>query len=706
MAEDNRPTRAISEGEANTPQEKPLQSWKEIAAYLDRDERTAQRWEKAEGLPVRRHRSGLRSSVYAYASELEAWRIAREPKEEETHPRQVLWRWGLPAAAGLLTTAVITWFFTYGPILNPPNPLVEAAGITLRQVWAGPGVDSGGVPSPDGLYLSFVDWETGDLALRDLVTEKNHRLTDKGTWANSKEFALESIFSPDGKQIAYNWFKDDRFQLRLIGFDGSSPRVLYAEEAVAYVGPVDWTPDGSQVLVDVWSEDGTAQIGFISVAEGSLRVLKTIDRCFPFQMSLSPDGKYIVYDVPLRGEPKGGDIFMLSTDSKGEVPLVEHPAYDIYPVWTPDGKGVLFTSDRAGTMGLWAVQVTDGRPRGQPNLVKADIGRFSPMGFTQAGSLYYRVDTGMIDIYRTKLDLKAGKLQEDPTRFSNRFVGSNYCPDWSSDGKYLSYLSRRSPIPNLYVGSVIVIRTLATGEEREIVPKLSTFILPYWSPDGKYFLTVGRDWQGTDGVFRIDAKNGDTAVLVAASSDRQISNPAIWSRDGKAIFYVQYYVGKKKRTLELRNLETGQVKEILSVSSPEHIDNLGLSRDGQRLAFVLRNRETDILEIHVVPVAGGESCKLLQVQKPEYLIQMSSIEWTPDDQGVLFIKETTSEGGHNTFEMMLISSEGGVPRRLGVAQNQRIYDLRLHSDGNTIVFTMGQTQESEVWAMEGFLSEQ
>ena len=51
----------MSEDEANTPQEKPLQSWKEIAAYLDRDERTAQSWEKAEGLPVRRHRSGLRS---------------------------------------------------------------------------------------------------------------------------------------------------------------------------------------------------------------------------------------------------------------------------------------------------------------------------------------------------------------------------------------------------------------------------------------------------------------------------------------------------------------------------------------------------------------------------------------------------------------------------------------------------------------------
>ena len=70
MAQDNKNTPASFLNSNDTRQEKPLQSWKEIAAYLDRDERTVQRWEKAEALPVRRHRSGIRSSVYAYASEL------------------------------------------------------------------------------------------------------------------------------------------------------------------------------------------------------------------------------------------------------------------------------------------------------------------------------------------------------------------------------------------------------------------------------------------------------------------------------------------------------------------------------------------------------------------------------------------------------------------------------------------------------------
>ncbi|HKO04390.1 MAG TPA: tetratricopeptide repeat protein [Candidatus Acidoferrales bacterium] len=64
-----------------------LDSWKEIASYLKREVRTAQRWEKSEGLPVRRHQHDKLSSVFAYRSELDAWWRERQPvleKELET----------------------------------------------------------------------------------------------------------------------------------------------------------------------------------------------------------------------------------------------------------------------------------------------------------------------------------------------------------------------------------------------------------------------------------------------------------------------------------------------------------------------------------------------------------------------------------------------------------------------------------------------
>jgi len=52
-------------------QEKRLESWKEIEAYLKRDFRTLRRWEKEEGLPIHRHSHKSRSSVYAYPSEID-----------------------------------------------------------------------------------------------------------------------------------------------------------------------------------------------------------------------------------------------------------------------------------------------------------------------------------------------------------------------------------------------------------------------------------------------------------------------------------------------------------------------------------------------------------------------------------------------------------------------------------------------------------
>jgi TolB-like protein/Flp pilus assembly protein TadD len=70
-----------------------LDSWKEIAAYLDRDVTTVQRWEKREGMPVHRHVHDKRGSVYALAPELDAWllsrkqRLGEEPGEREVEPK-------------------------------------------------------------------------------------------------------------------------------------------------------------------------------------------------------------------------------------------------------------------------------------------------------------------------------------------------------------------------------------------------------------------------------------------------------------------------------------------------------------------------------------------------------------------------------------------------------------------------------------------
>ena len=63
---------------SNKPQEDRLDSWKEIAAYLNRDVTTVQRWEKREGMPVHRHLHDRAGSVYASREELDAWVSSRK----------------------------------------------------------------------------------------------------------------------------------------------------------------------------------------------------------------------------------------------------------------------------------------------------------------------------------------------------------------------------------------------------------------------------------------------------------------------------------------------------------------------------------------------------------------------------------------------------------------------------------------------------
>jgi hypothetical protein len=83
-----------------------LESWKEIGAYLQRDATTARRWEKEEGLPIHRHSHKRRSSVYAYASEIDAWRAGRKVIAEAA-PARPLWKFPAFALTMLLCLVMV-----------------------------------------------------------------------------------------------------------------------------------------------------------------------------------------------------------------------------------------------------------------------------------------------------------------------------------------------------------------------------------------------------------------------------------------------------------------------------------------------------------------------------------------------------------------------------------------------------------------------
>src|SRR4026209_2053040 len=86
-----------------------LDSWKEIARYLNRSVRTLYRWEKEEGLPVHRHQHRELGSVFAYTAELDAWLDARSPDADPAEDRQTAAsrRPTLAVALALVTATVV-----------------------------------------------------------------------------------------------------------------------------------------------------------------------------------------------------------------------------------------------------------------------------------------------------------------------------------------------------------------------------------------------------------------------------------------------------------------------------------------------------------------------------------------------------------------------------------------------------------------------
>jgi Tol biopolymer transport system component len=576
----------------------------------------------------------------------------------------------------------------------------------VRQVWTGKEVDGSGEVSFDGKYLSFVDWETGDLAIREMATGKNRHLTHKGSWGESNAFAMTSVWSPDGKQLAYIWEDDAKGQVEvhIVGLDGSEPRLLHQVDYYkGWVELADWSPDGKNILAFFLNEAKRWQLGLISIKDSSIQILKTFDAVDPFPMKaqFSPDGRYIVYNSPQKEEFRKKDISLVSSDGTKEIPLIAHPADDYLLGWSPDGKWILFSSDRTGTRDAWIIQVLEGKPQGDPQLIRRDIGIIVSLGFSQDGSFYYSTEGGaMDDIYSAKLDPETGNIIEQPKKDPLPYEGNNISPDWSPDGKNLVYISRRGPGKRQ---SILCLYSAESGRVREFnfKDKFVHFSRPDWCPDGRSILLLAEDFQYGGGIYKIDAQTGE-ATLLTPKKEKE-SSGALWSpvmsHDGKLLFYIHETKSAEYYPIVVRDLETGKEEELFR--NPPHDNNiLALSPDGQRLALLLREEE-NLRVLKVMSIKGGEPLELHRFGfKGRNIID---IDWSPDGRYIYFSKRKPDpEGGE--WVLWRVPAKGGEAENLGLTM-RRLGHLRVHPDGERITFASGSghTMFPEIWVMENFL---
>ena len=566
------------------------------------------------------------------------------------------------------------------------SPSEKDSGIRMRQVLG----ESGYAPFTDGRYLSYADFGAkGNLALRELATGKTRYLTSTADGPN--HFAHASIISPDGKLVAYTWLNEGpAFDLRVVPINGGEPRILYSDKRYE-VFPGSWSGDCKEIAVRRYSpKDATgagsviSQIALIKVADGSLRVLKTLDKPYWMRMSYSADNRYLACDYPVNRDNGKSDISLLATDGSSEIPVVQHPSNDRLLGWIPGTQDLIFRSDRSGTHDIFMLHISDGRPQGAPEPIKRAIGEIAPVGFASDGSFYFSISTRWATMRVEPFDPESGKIR---TEASESWLGSNMDLQWSRDGEYLVYCSEKTlPAGPGHPVRRIRIRNIRTGEDRELAGHLD-IKEPRWSPDGRAILVVGLDTDNQqEGIHQIEFPTGRVSLLVKSSPGEEGIGEAYWSGDGKAVIY------SKGGTIVVRDLETRREKELFKHLDIHSYSYMAVSPDGRHLALGTRASKSNQSKLLILPVEGGTARELVKLEGEQYLF--GCLTWTPDGKYLLF----TVEEGKDSYSLCRIRTDGGGVEKL--LQSKDLFSgLSVHPDGKRIALST-LTQEDEIWVME------
>ncbi|MBN2409942.1 MAG: PD40 domain-containing protein, partial [Candidatus Aminicenantes bacterium] len=559
-------------------------------------------------------------------------------------------------------------------------------------------------PSPDGKSMTCTDWESGNLAAVDIKARKRRLLTDDGTWDQPAQYALNSRWSPDGKQLAYGWQYGTGTQLRILTVDDPKPRILFKDESEdVWVAPQDWSPDGEHILATISRTEGV-ELALVPAEGGSPRILKTLEpETAQGEIHFSPDGRYVTYSR-MPGKVAASDIFVLDMKGGGETPLVQHPADERVFGWSPDGRWILFLSDRSGTLGLWAIQVADGKAQGTPMSVKPSVGRIAPLGFAKDGSFYYADVKVARDVYEARIDFETGTVLAPPVKAIERYEGSNMNPRYSPDGKSLAYVSRRgSMVFPTNRANALCICSLESGSERVFMDEfvrvgIRAVAGPRWSPDSRTIAVAGhRTGSILNGLYLVNLDTGKITTLLENPPDVRIGNHE-FSPDSRRLYYVRRDTKEEISRILARDLLTGDERELYRTSGIHFPFGVAASPDGKWLATI-----THPLALSVIPAGGGTPRvvqRLDQLTRSEWMVLAP--EWMPDGKAILVGWRSEDKGSI----LFRVPAEGG--ESLEIVLEQRLGDRpTVHPDGRRIAFgsNVNHDTDADVWVMRNFLPE-
>jgi Tol biopolymer transport system component len=592
-------------------------------------------------------------------------------------------------------------------MLNPPanrEDAIRSAAPGRRHLWTKYTTFS--TPSPDGRYVPFVTFDTdggGSLHLRDLAANTERLLVppDPDVSPEGRNYPGEARFSPDSRTIAFGFRRSEGYQLRVIGVDGSGGRTLTRNPEHDWITPVGWSPDGSRILVKVNARGEVGQIAWVSVATGAMQTLKSAPWRTLGRVALSPDGRYIAYDLQIATAPPTRTIFLLAADGAGQTAVSDGRSRDEVVDWTPDGKALAYMNYRGGSPELWSLPLTaDGKP-GAAQLITRDMRGAQPLGFTSRGALLYSqiVSSGTANVGRA--DFVTGHVT-DLRPISTDLV-ADFGADWSPDGSQIAYVAHRGTDINR---RFIAVYSLDDGSTRQVIPaddlRIAVTGAHRFSKDGKTYLVNGAS-ETSRGARAIDLTTGRLRTLLTIPNGYP-QTPQLFD-GGKSLLFHPYLQATRSARLVIRDLSTGADEEVPHQFREAVGVGFQLSPDEQTIA-VVPIHASHANSLHVMPLRGGLSSVLVQLPGSG----LWPLSWTPDGRHVIYSR--SAEGERRTpgplaptSGIWFVPAAGGEPRRLQLPTEagQEVRDLRVHPDGHRITFTTSRN-DVELWSLDNLVA--
>jgi Tol biopolymer transport system component len=284
--------------------------------------------------------------------------------------------------------------------------------------------------SPYQMYLAELKWQ-GD---RIVGTQPPIRISPE------KSHNTCGYFSPDGKSIIFGSTAGKE--------SPNEPTGGYQRQGRNY----QWAfPTGMEIFrSDDWKSAVASGGGEVDLAKRPL----TNNDVYDAEASYSPDGKWITYT---HGAGPAADIFVMRADGSGSVRITKEKGYDGGPFFSPDGKRLVYRSDRKGN-DLLQVLVAE-------------------LAFDDKGNI-----TGM---------------QRERQLTNDEFV--NWGPYWHPGEKHIIYATSAQGHMNY---ELYLMNAEDGSDKRRITFTEGADVLPVFSPDGKWLMwTSKRTPDNTSQVF-------------------------------------------------------------------------------------------------------------------------------------------------------------------------------------------------------------